>query len=742
MNRKRGMLCGGALVALMVAGPALAAEPEPAPAPGSEEVSEVIITATKREEALSKVPVAVSAFSGDQLKEQRVTNFEDLSASLPGPTFVPISGASGSQMQMRGLYASDDSPAFDTPVGVFIDDVYYGSVASFYPDFFDVAQIAVLRGPQGTTFGRNTVGGALQITSNKPNFDGFSGETNLVLRNFNGMEGSGFFNAAFNDVVAGRLAFGFKNVDGSQHNITNDSDVNDKKVWSARASLLIRPTDSVEILGSLTYTHEDSTADGPVLYGQGALVASLRAISTDPSDTFIDDDGSTRKNVYNGFIRVDWDNPLGTFTSITGYRKLNASYVEDIDGSPFPIAPNKIDHNRESQVSQEFRLTSPDDQTIEWIAGLYLLKQEVFRSETYTFGGLGPWRINTMTGGATQRPTISGDIETVSYAPFAELKWNITDQWALTVGARYTHDEKKARTIHDSPSIFFGGIKDESMEESWDAVTPRAILNFTPNDDLFFYASASTGFKSGGYNYAAPTIAQVRTALLPEENVTYEVGAKTFFFDRALSVNLALYQSNTKDLQVRSLVGTTLMSTNAGEAETKGLELEVLAHPVEGLTLGLNYAYTDAVYAKFEDCAAGGVDCTGNQIPFTPRNALTLMAQYRWEMEGGASLTGRVEGRWASHYELTPQNNLFLVRDKTARKDWINAFLTYEPADGDWKIQAWGRNLLDNKAVTFGTNYFFYLLTQAEFASGLNEVDRTSVTEGRTYGVTLTYRFR
>ena len=124
------------------------------------------------------------------------------------------------------------------------------------------------------------------------------------------------------------------------------------------------------------------------------------------------------------------------------------------------------------------------------------------------------------------------------------------------------------------------------------------------------------------------------------------------------------------------------------------------------------------------------------------RNALTLVAQYRWEMEGGASLTGRLEGRWASHYELTPQNNLFLVREKTARKDWINAFLTYEPADGDWKVQAWGRNVLDNKAVTFGTNYFFYLLTQAEFASGLNEVDRTSVTEGRTYGVTLTYRFQ
>ncbi|MDQ0466904.1 iron complex outermembrane receptor protein [Caulobacter ginsengisoli] len=740
---KYGMLCGGATMALVMGLglPALAADAEPKPADAT--VSEVIVTATKREEALSKVPVAVSAYSGDQIQAERITNFDSLSSAAPGPTFVPISGASGSQVQMRGLYASDDSPAFDTPVGVFIDDVYYGSVASFYPDFFDVQQIAVLRGPQGTTFGRNTVGGALQITSNKPSFDGFSGVTNLTVRNFNGLEGDGYFNAAFSDSLAGRFAFGFKDVDGYQHNITNDTNLNDKKVWSARASLRFRPTDDLDVLASLTYTHEDSNGDGPVLYGQGALIASLKAISNDPHDVFVDDDGQTKRNVYNGFIRVDWDNPLGTFTSISAYRRLNSLYVEDIDGSPLRIAPDKDDHNREKQFSQEFRLTSPSGQPLEWIAGLYFLKQSTFRSETYTFGGLGPWRINTLTAGATQRPTISGDIDTFSYAPFAELKWNINDQWALTFGARYTHDEKKNHTVQGPASVFFGAAKDVKSEETWNAVTPRAILAFKPNEDLFFYASASTGFKSGGYNYAAATVIQATTPLLPEKNVTYELGAKTFFFDRRLSVNLALYKSNTKDLQVRSLVGATLMSTNAGEAETKGLELEVAAKPFDGANIGFNYAYTDATYASFKGCAAGGVDCTGNQIPFTPRNALNVFAQYTWDLDSGGSFTARVEDRWASHYELTPQNNLFLIRDKTARNGWINAFLTYEPAEGNWKVQAWGRNLADKTAVTFGTNYFFYLLTNTEATvGGLTEADRTSVTEPRTYGVTLTYRFQ
>lgn len=740
-QRRLGLLAGCAVLALG-AGFGTQAVAQAAPEPAHDnQVSEVIVTATKREQALSKAPVAVSAYSGEQIAANRITNFDNLAATTPGPTFVPISGSSGSQMQMRGLYASDDSPAFDTPVGVFIDDIYYGSVASFYPDFYDVSQVAVLRGPQGTTFGRNTIGGALQITSNKPNFDGLSGETSLTLRNYDGVESTGFLNATFSDKLAGRIAYSLKDVGGYQNNITTGKDLNNKRAWSARASLLYKPTDDISILGSFSYTHENSRGDGAVLYGQGALIASLKAQSTDRHDTFEDDNGSSRRNAYNAFVKVDWDLDWATFTSITGYRRLGAYYREDIDGSPLPISPDKYDNNRERQFSQEFRLTSPGGQTFDWIAGVYILSQNTYRSEHYVFGPLAPYQVNFLTGGVAIPTTISGEIKTASVAPFAEVKWNITDQWALTGGVRYTYDDKDNRTIHTASNVLTGAAMDVTASKSWTAATPRVILEYKPNNDLFFYASASKGFKSGGFNYAAPNVLQAQTPLAPESNVTYELGAKTFWFDRAVSANIAVYKSNTENLQVRSLVGTSLLSNNAGEAETKGVELEFVAFPFKGAQIGFNYAYTDAKYASYKGCAAGGLDCTGNKIPFTPRNSLNIFAQYVLDMGDHGLLTARVEDKWASHYEMTPQNTLQDTAQMSARKDWINAFLTYEPAQGNWKVQAWVRNLTDRSAVTFSTNYSFYLLTHAEVLSGLNEAARTSVTEPRTYGVTLTYRF-
>ena len=710
-------------------------------------LEEIIVTATKRSESIQAVPIAVSAFSGEQLAASRITSLGDLAAAVPGPTFVPISGSSGSQIQIRGQYASDDAPAFDTPVGVFIDDIYYGSVASFYPDFYDVEQIAVLRGPQGTTFGRNTVGGALQVISARPSIvDGLSGNLSLTLRDPTGVESEGHRNMPLSSMSALRVAYSFKDYDGYRRNVTTGNDLNDKRAKSGRVSLLLQPSDSLDILTSVSYTKEDSLGDGPLLIGQGGLVASLEAQRTDQDQTFVDDDGVTDREILNSFLRLDWQTSLGTLTSITGYRSLDALYREDIDGSPVPIAPNKIDVNEEDQVSQEFRLTSDSGGKLEWIAGLYYLDQSVFRSETYTFGGLAPWLINTLTGGVLNRVQISGDIKTESIAPFGEAKWRFTDQWALSVGARYTYDKKQNRTQQQNlttpgaSTIFFGLPKDVSAEENWDAWTPRVVLEFQPTEDVFLYANASRGFKSGGYNYAAPTVAQAQTPLLPEESMSYEIGAKTYTFDRRVKANLAVYHATTEDLQVRSLVGTALQSNNAGEARVQGAELELEVKPLEDFSIGGNFAYTDAEYTSYKGCAPA-VDCTGNRIPFTPLHSTNAWTQYRWGFANEASLTLRAEGKWASKYELHPQS-ILIARNMTAQRDIVNAFLTYEAPAGRWSVRAWSRNLLDKQYVAFATNYFFYLLTTTEAtAGGLTEVDRATVNQARSYGITLNYRF-
>ena len=712
------------------------------------ELEEVIVTATKRSESIQEVPIAVSAFSGEQLAASRIMSLSDLAASVPGPTFVPISGGSGSQMQIRGQYASDDAPAFDTPVGVFIDDIYYGSVASFYPDFYDIEQIAVLRGPQGTTFGRNTVGGALQVISARPSVaDGLSGKVSLTVRNPTGVESEGHVNTPLSDTAALRVAYSIKDYDGFRQNVTTGNDLNDKRAKSGRASLLLQPSDSLDVLASVSYTKEDSLGDGPLLIGQGGLIASLDAQRTDDDQTFVDDDGRNEREIMNSFVRLDWETGIGTLTSITGYRSLEGFYREDIDGSPVPIAPNKIDINDEEQVSQEFRLTSESGGQLEWIAGLYYLDQSIFRSETYTFGGLAPWRVNGLTGGTLNQVLISGDIGTESIAPFGEATWHFTDRWALTAGARYTYDKKENRTRQQNlttpgaSTIFFGLPKDVTADESWDAWTPRVVLEYQPGDDVFLYANASRGFKSGGYNYAAPTVAQAQTPLLPEESMSYEIGVKSYTFDRRLKANLAVYHTTTEDLQVRSLVGTALQSNNAGEARVRGAELELEVQPLENFAIGGNFAYTDAEYTSYRGCAAGGIDCTGNRIPFTPLHSTNAWTQYRWGLANDSSLTFRAEGKWASNYQLHPQS-ILVARNMTAQRDIVNAFLTYEAPAGRWSVRAWSRNLLDKQYVAFATNYFFYLLTQTEATTGgLTEADRATVNEARSYGVTLNYRF-
>lgn len=730
---------------------------------GTGTLEEVVVTATKREESMQNVSVAVSAVSGKDIENQHVQGFADIAAMVPGPTFVSVSGSSGSQLQMRGQYASDDSPAFDTPVGVFIDDLYYGSVASFTPDFYDLEQIAVLRGPQGTTFGRNTSGGALQVISAKPDFDGVSGAVSLTARDPDGYESTGHLNAPLSNTIAGRLAYSIKDYDGYRQNVTTGNDLNDKNIKSARGSLRFQPNDDLDILASASYTKEKSLGDGPLLIGQGALIAAINAQRTDKNQTFVDDDGLTDREIKNALVRVDWTLPLGTLTSITGYRDLDGLYREDIDGSPLPIAPNKIDVNEETQYSQEIRLTSPGGQTIDWIAGLYYLNQDTFRSETYSFGGYAPY---TGAGATLNRVRISGDLTTQSIAPFGEAKWHITEQWALAAGARYTRDKKDNRTIAQSLSnpggstTFFGVSKDVSASDTWEAFTPRVVLEFKPSDDAFLYLNVSRGYKSGGYNYAATTVVQAATPILPERTISYELGAKTDWFDNRLRANLAVYQTNTEDLQVRSLVGTTLQVNNAGESENKGVELELLGSPVDGLTLGANYAYTDAIYKSFTGCAgsaAAPVDCSGNAIPFVPENSWSVSAQYAWTLPNESSLTLRGEGSWADAYEVHPGGEKRgaptaaqplgaflgpqLPRSMTEKSDIVNAFLTYSAAGGQWSVQAWAKNLLDKQYVVFATNYAFYLLAASETATSY-EADRVSVNQARSYGVTFDYRFK
>ena len=337
--------------------------------------------------------------------------------------------------------------------------------------------------------------------------------------------------------------------------------------------------------------------------------------------------------------------------------------------------------------------------------------------------------------------TALGDAHVDSIAPYAEGKFHFTDQLALTLGARYSVEHKTGYTDHIGSSPFYGGAFDVPFGHTWSDFTPRGILEFKPNHDMLFYGSVSTGFKGGGWSLTSTSPAKAVIPLSPETSTSYELGAKLHLFENRLAVNLAAYQADTTNLQVRSLVGPVLTDTNAGHERVRGVEIESTLTPFHGAEFGINYAYTEAIYTKFAGCAVG-VDCSGKTVPYVPKNDVRLFAQYRWDMPSiDGSLTFHVDDQYASRTQVSPLDNQQPAVPFTEKKGILNASLIYAPQNAPWTIQLWGKNLTNVAAMAAPSNYYFYFLTTAEYAAGAREVDRGVVSPPREIGATFTYKF-
>jgi len=713
------------------------------------QVSEVIVTATRREEALRDVPVAVTAVSGQQVREAHIGNFADLPALTPGANFISTKGQSTADIEIRGQSTTNDAPALELPVAVFMDDIYYGSLASFDADFYDVSQIAILRGPQGTTFGRNVVGGALQITSNKPQLGFMGGADTLTVESYagsgapnsTGFEGQGFVNAPMGQDAAFRFAYSLKDVGGYMHNFVTGSNLSNQKSFSARPSILWEPNDSLKVSAFVSWTHEDELASGYKAFGQGSVIAADNVISTSPWASFQDVDGINKRDIVAAQVRFDLTRPIGTISAITSFRWLNTNYVDDGDSGPLPANPNSINASRESEFSEELRLTSPSGHRLEYVAGLYYSYEDLKKAITFDFNGTNPaYFLSILTKGLSDNQTVIGDAFVNSFAPYAEGKYHFTDQLALTFGARYSVEEKSGYTDHIGFSPFYGAAFNVPFSHTWTAFTPRVILEYKVKPGVLFYGSVSTGFKGGGWSLTSTSAAAAVIPLKPETSTSYEFGAKLNFLDDRATINLAAYQADTKNLQVRSLVGPVLTDTNAGSERVRGVELESVFAPFQGAQVGVNYAYTDAVYSSFTGCAAGGVNCTGLEVPFTPRNDIRVFAQYRWDLGDAGALTGHVDQEWADATQVSPLDNQQAAVPFTS-KNLLNASLIFAPAGKPWTLQLWGKNLGNSWTLAAPSNYYFYFLTKAEYAAGAREVDRGVVTPPRQVGATFSFKF-
>ena len=710
-------------------------------------LEEVIVTAQKREQSLQDVPVAVSAFTGEMLQQSGVKDMFDLQANAPSLIVGSSQTSTTTTFSIRGVFTSSQNFGLEPSVGLYVDGVYRSRQSSMINNLVDVAGVEVLRGPQGTLFGRNTPAGAIQVNSVAPDFEGTgfiegtAGDYDLL-----GASGAKSF-TLIEDVLAIR-ATGFTMQRDGYVDIVNGEDdaINDKDRWGLRFQALYTPNDAVTVrfIGDHSEVDEICCAvgswknnfvpqDGATspAFGTDTTIAALGGTVIDQKD-FYDYKVSTSQkpessNEDEGIsLQVDWETDSVLLTSITSYREYDSYDDIEIIFSDLDGAYQSNDASQD-QFTQELRI-SDEGEKISYVGGLFYYRQNLDNTRKTTVGG-------DLSGilGLPDYFFIDGDgsrdrneQEHTSYAVFGQADYNITDSLVLTAGLRWTYEEKDmTNTFTDdapvppsltSPNIGFYGFAALSpqpdIDEDFDdnKVTGTAKISWFVNPDIMLYASYGTGYKSGGINTDRIPIG-FDVIFDPEESESYELGMKAEFPDQALRLNVALHLTDTDDLQTISFQGGGFVLDNAGTAETYGGEMDLSWLATDSTTLTMAYAYNHGEYKDFDnsnscwtgtpwhtgqpdpaDNPDGTCDRSGGDLSGNPENVLVFSGNQDFRLSD--SLTGFVY----AEYIFTDDRMTDVNNDPEKAQDSyslvnLRAGVTLEKYDA--QISVWGRNVTD-----------------------------------------------
>ncbi len=658
------------------------------------------------------------------------------------------------QFYIRGVGSTSDSAAGDPTVGVFQDEVYIGRISGAAFDVFDMERVEVLRGPQGTLFGRNTSGGAINFIPNRPEQDLYA-SAELGFGNYGSQLGRLVLNGGLTDSIAGRLSVSHRSHDGYSENIETGDDLDDEDNWSARAQLLFGLGEASRLLLAYDFVTDDTAGNARVPFpvfdtGQvGAGIpatAALRRIwpaGSDVRKSYSVAESFQERDINGLTARFESDASYGSWTVLGAWRKVELAWYEDLDGlKPFgnvgpPLPPpygwvlknrNVTDEDAE-QYSLEARLASPADSRMQWVAGLYWFTEEVDREESF----LTQFSLVPVAGGDV---TFIQDVDSTTYAAFGQLTYPFSDRLSATAGLRFSYDEKDARQVgrNNDPTdatpgipLFPGQPYDVKADDSWDSTTGRLGLDYRTGAGNLLYASISKGFKSGIFPSQNNVVQNVGEATPPEEVWSYEVGAKTQWFEDTLRANLALFYMDYQDLQLFRLDPQLRLQTFTEDTTNYGAEFELLAAPTDGLEVGLNVAWLKA------EVDGGAND--GAQLPRAPEYTFGGFGQYSWAVTGG-SLMLRADFKWTDDYrtEIAYNTGAPAADAANARITEIESFAlldaraSYTLESRNLEFAVWGKNLTDETypmhIIPFLGNGF------AIFAPP------------RTYGVTVSWRSR
>lgn len=732
------------------------------PKKGGYELEEIIVTARKREENLMETPISVTAFSQDDLEIRNLNNISEVANYTPNLLFDGAAGNSGSSsggnVFIRGVGQIVSGITFDPGVGIYLDGVYIARTLGNVSEVAGIERMEVLRGPQGTLFGKNTIGGALNIVSAKP-AEHFGGNVEAVVGRYERQELHASADIPLvGDTLLAKVSGSVKDREGFGKRPLAGDRMGDENSRTGRVQLLWRASDNLELLfaadatnkndGSAVQSSRGINTDAPVLSLWNLFAAPLFGDTYDEkwltSDPYVSNGTAEQfgdADIWGTSLTVDWDLGNVAFKSITAYRDSVVEQGYDGDHSPLPVF-DTFGETEQDQFSQEFQVFGDSfDGDLNWLAGAYYFteKGRIDTEATFMAGlfeGLEalPAAILPLAPGVScpapfPSPCLGGpgnpfnigfdleidsisEITTDSYAVFGHASYKITDKLSATAGIRYTYEDKEYSTEQFRTKAGVFGVAPTDGKDNWEAFSPKVGLEYQWQEDFMIYGSVAKGFKSGGFD-ANPLETGELSGYEPEFVTSYEIGLKAHLFDRRLAATAAAFYADYTDLQLTSIGvsdqgNVTVIIENAGEARIKGFEFELLARPIQSLNINLGVGYTDADYTDLND----GVSIQkGDEFVKTPEWTINAGVQYAQPVKNYGDLIFRTDYSFRSgvfsDFNNTPesfQNSYALV----------NASVGYVDSSGEWEVSVFGTNLTDEVYQIYGIS----ALDSVGFAQG------------------------
>jgi iron complex outermembrane receptor protein len=717
-----------------------------AQATGDAALEEIVVTAQRREQNLQDVPIAITALTGAMLAESGVRDPRDLQSYVPNLQFQSGTAATTTIIFLRGVGIGDFNANTTGAVGVYVDDVFLGANSGKLFNVFDGESVEVLRGPQGTLYGRNTTGGAIKFASRQPTNE-LSANASVLYGNYNDVRFEGGIGGPIvDDKIKVRLSGLYDKRDGWLLNRVTGHHLNDVDLWAVRGIVDFTPTDALllrltlhtgqNLGGARQFQHRGQGIDfsgNPAYDENGVPLDGLGYADTDHNVNAGDYnvEGKERVDVFGGSLLARLDLGGMTLTSITAYEQVDRNTLEDTDASPNDVLTSVYKDNPR-QWSEELRAQSDGSERLSWIAGAFFFHDDLSTNSSYDLlRSLRPY-FETPENPTGFSPENNVGLlrypykqTTKSSAVFGQADYRFADAWTLTAGLRYTEDK-----IDFNYSSFFDELGfivplvDVKDSKTFSDLSGRLALSYKWRDDTLFYGSISKGYNSGGYaGFAANDPLQLKP-FNPEHLYAYEAGFKSEMMDRRVRLNMAAYYYDYQDLQVfiyDTSTGIPIQrKVNAGSGQVYGLEADLTVKPTSWFDAFLGVSLLKSEYRNFTDGL--GNDFSGNNLVNAPETAVTGGITVTQPLGEYGSLRAMINGSYQSQVYFTPANDRAYGQSSVTL---LNARLAWTPANPAFEVALWGKNLTDQRWV----NFIAPIIT----------MDQLNYNDPPTYGVEFSY---